>query len=109
MQEDNHKIIGRFFKALDVLITRKHIRGYATFAKLYGADVRNFLRLAKVDEDGMGKAKFHVAFLTYLVKDFGVNPVWLLTGKGKMFLVEIEKREKHSYPERVTRERVKRE
>lgn len=109
MQEDNLKIIARFFKALDVLIARKHIRGYATFAKLYGADVRNFLRLAKVDEEGIGKAKFHVAFLGYLVKDFGANPVWLLTGKGKMFTVEIEKREKHSYPEGVTRERTKEE
>ncbi len=79
---DSQKVNKRFFEALAVLVDqRKKIRTVAEFTEKYDITYSNFLRLRKEPErDG-----FQLAWLTYLVRDFGVRPEWLLMGEGKMF------------------------
>ena len=82
-------ITGRFFEALEMIKSQKRIRGMKTFVDLYGENQRNFWVIRKE-----GK-RIKQEWLTYLVRDFDVSALWLLTGKGKMFTKEIVPREKY--------------
>lgn len=75
---DSQQIIQRFFDAIYYLKANKEIRGKATFTKEYGIDRWNLLKLEK----DMSRGIFQPAWLTYLVKDFGISSQWLLTGAG---------------------------
>lgn len=80
----------RFFQALDMAIDMGKTKGLQTFCNEHGlnrvkySNIRTELRNPEkakptnykiIDPDAMA----------YLCKDFGVNPQWLLFGKGKMF------------------------
>ncbi len=78
---DSQKIVESFFKALQYLIDTKVIRGKQTFTNRYNINRWNFNSLQK----NMKRDIFQVAWLTYLVNDFGVSAQRLLTGRGKMF------------------------
>lgn len=78
---DSIKVIERFFLALDVLKRDKVIRGKKTFTDKYGINRWNLLTLQK----DMSRDIFQTAWLTYLVRDFGVSPEWLLLGAGEFY------------------------
>ncbi len=75
---DSEAIVRRFFEALYRLKEEKRIRGKQTFTAAYGIDRWN---LNKLEKD-LSRDIFQVAWLLYLVRDFGLSLRWLLTGKG---------------------------
>ena len=58
------------------------IRGVATYCRLYDIDRRNQYAQKK----DLNRGWFQVSWLYPLVRNYGVNAEWLLTGKGKMFI-----------------------
>lgn len=75
------QIMERFYSALDAIIAKKDIRGVATYCRLYEIDRRNFIAQRKDPERGW----FQLSWLHPMVKEYGVNAEWLLTGMGRMF------------------------
>lgn len=78
---DSQEIVKRFFEALYRLKTDRKIRGKQTFTNRYGINRWNMLTLEKEPERDI----FQTAWLGYLVRDYGVSPMWLLTGKGDFY------------------------
>lgn len=77
---DSQKIVKRFFIAIDYLKASRKIRGLQTFIRLYGLNKRNVWVCKTKPESGM----FQMAWLTYLVENYGISATWLLTGRGPM-------------------------
>jgi hypothetical protein len=73
--EINH----RFFAAIDYLIIIGKLRGQKSFATIYHVNWGNLYRLRREPQ-----REFNMAFLNYIVTDFGVSAQWLLTGHGAM-------------------------
>ena len=84
---DSQDVVKRFFAALYRLKELKLIRGKQTFTRKYGINRWNMNTLEKETERDI----FQVAWLTYLVRDYGICAQWLLTGKGDMFTNENTK------------------
>ena len=82
--EHSQIIVNRFFEALRILKANKLIRGKQTFTNRYNINRWNFNTLEKEPERDI----FQVAWLEYLVSDFGVSPMWLLTGEGEFFITK---------------------
>ena len=80
-QEEQNRIVGRFFEALASLKENRRIRGVKTFTDRYGIHRRSLQRLQK----NPGTNDFKAVWLTYLVVDFGISAQWLLTGEGGMY------------------------
>lgn len=74
-------VVVRFFEALQLLKKNKIIRGKGTFTRRYGINRWNLNSVEKNPESGM----FQVAWLVWLVEDYGVSALWLLTGEGEVF------------------------
>lgn len=72
----------RFFEALQILKANKVIRGKQTFTNRYGINRWNLNTLEKEPSRDI----FQVAWLEYLVRDYKVSPMWLITGEGSFFL-----------------------
>lgn len=83
---DSQIIIKRFFQAIYQLKVDKVIRGKQTFTRKYGINRWNFNTLEK----NLASDIFQTAWLAYLVKDFGVNSRWLLTGEGEFYSKRVE-------------------
>jgi hypothetical protein len=79
--EESQKVVERFFEALVALKKMKILTGKTAFAGKYEINRRNFWLL----EQNKSRDIFQTAWLTYLVKDYGVSAEWLLTGEGAMF------------------------
>lgn len=75
------QIVTRFFIAIHELKNRRRIKGVQTFTNKYGINRGTFWTI----ESNPQRKSFDVGWLNYLVKDYNVNPDWLLTGKGSMF------------------------
>ena len=79
-QQEHDLIVGRFFEALAWLKESRRIRGIKTFTDRYGINRRSLRRVRASPETNSLK----VAWLTFLVRDYGINAGWLLTGEGRM-------------------------
>lgn len=79
--EDSQRVIKRFFEAIYALKAAGKIRGKQTFTNQYEINRWNFNTLEKQPERDI----FQTAWLTYLVRDYGISATWLLTGVGAMF------------------------
>lgn len=78
-REEHDLIVGRFFEALAWLKAAKQLRGVKTFCDRYGIHRRTLRRIQQTHS-----LDFRAAWLTYLVKDYGISAQWLLTGEGQM-------------------------
>ncbi len=79
--ENSQKITQRFFLALRMLKVSRVIRGKKTFTDRYGINRWNMNSCEKDPSRDL----FQLCWLTYLVRDYGVSPLWLLTGEGVMW------------------------
>ena len=82
--EDSQKIVGRFFEALSKLKDYNKIKGKKTFTTKFDINRWNLITLEKDHSRDI----FQPAWLTYLVKEYGVSANWLLTGEGEFFSSE---------------------
>lgn len=80
MEDIRKGIKERFFMALDTLSSNGVIRGVGTFAKMHGLNASN-LRNLRYQENWSVSSEY----LYYIIRDFGVNSQWLITGQGSMF------------------------
>lgn len=78
---ESQAIVKRFFEALYRLKDDRRIRGKQTFTRQYGINRWNLNTLEKEPERDI----FQAAWLTYLVRDYDVSPMWLLTGSGDFY------------------------
>ena len=78
---DSEDIVGRFFLAVETMKRDRVLGGLTPFCTRYGIDKRN---LYKLRED-KSRDIFQVAWLGYLVRDFGVSADWLLAGTGDFY------------------------
>ncbi len=83
---DSQKVVKRFFQAIYYLKEQRIIRGKQTFTAKYKINRWNMNTLEK----DLTRDIFQPAWLTYLVKDFGVSSEWLLTGKGEIMTRQHE-------------------
>lgn len=74
------EVTGRFYLAIDFLISEKKLRGRQTFCKKYDIDKRTFYLIQREPEINT----LRVLWLVYLTRDYAVSARWLLTGEGKM-------------------------
>jgi hypothetical protein len=79
--EENTKVVERFFEALHTLKEEKIIKSKLAFTSRYAINRRNLWLL----EQDKSRGIFQIAWLTYMVNDYGISAEWLLTGKGEMF------------------------
>lgn len=87
--QDSQKVVRRFFEALQILKRERIIRGKQTFTTRYGINRWNLNTLEKEPSRDI----FQPAWLTYLVKDYGISARWLLTGLGEPLKWKQEKKE----------------
>lgn len=80
---DSREVIGRLFEAPDYLKQGKRIRGLQTFTRRYGINRWSLITQRKEPHRDV----FELAWFTYLVRDYGINPRWLLTGEGDIVTV----------------------
>lgn len=78
---DSQRIVKRFFEALQRLREEKKIRGKQTFTRAHNINRWNMNTLEKDPSRDI----FQPAWLAYLVNDYGVSPLWLLTGRGNFY------------------------
>ena len=73
-------ITKRFFHAIDALIVQRKLRGLNTFAQRYNINYWNLCTLRKEPERRVLK----VEYVSFLVRDFGVSPTYILLGVGSI-------------------------
>lgn len=78
---DSQRIVKRFFEALQRLKDDRKIRGKQTFTRDHEINRWNMNTLEKDPSRDI----FQVAWLTYLIEDYGVSAQWLLTGRGNFY------------------------
>lgn len=86
---DPDPVVVRFFEAIDRLQREKRIRSRSAFYARYGITRRN----ADTQRSDPTRRILRPCWLTYLVTDYAVSPLWLLTGEGSFHRVSAEKRE----------------
>lgn len=78
---ESKQVMERFYSALDAIIAKGDIRGVATYCRLYDIDRRNFI----AQRNDLERSIFQLSWMKPMVKEYGVNAEWLLTGFGRMF------------------------
>ncbi|MDR2835414.1 MAG: hypothetical protein LBV69_04345 [Bacteroidales bacterium] len=89
-REESQAIIKRFFEAIYELKRKKVIRGKQTFTKRYSINNRNLWVL----EQNHASDIMQIAWLGYLVSDYGISAEWLILGVENMFKEEPPSRKK---------------
>lgn len=77
----NIEVCERFFEAIQRLKDDRTLAGLQTFCNRYGYDRRNVYAQRK----NSGRGFFKPSWLVHLSEDYGVNPTWLLLGKGAFY------------------------
>lgn len=102
MKDENIIIVGRFFEIVETLKKEKIIRGLKTLCDRYGWNRWN---VQTMREDPAGhSAMLRPSWLAGIVRDYMVNPLWILTGEGTFFRDgwDAEKvRSLHKKPEKM--------
>ena len=73
-------VVDRFFEAFEALKAEGRTNTQR-FCREMGADKRNFYKKRRQ----VGDTSMMTAWLTFIVEQYGVSPLWLLTGAGSMF------------------------
>lgn len=81
--QNDVQIAKRFFDALDHLKADGCIRGLKTVTDRYGLNRWNVATLRDNLQERIGS--FRSSWLQFLVRDFHVNPYWLLLGEGEFY------------------------
>lgn len=84
---ESEKIVQRFFDALYHLKAARVIRGKQTFTRAYNINRWN---LNSVEKNPSSKM-FDPAWLSFLVRDYGISAHWLLTGIGEPLTIKHKK------------------
>lgn len=71
----------RFFLVIDTLIQRRKMRGLKTFTEKYGLNYWNVWSV----KNEPSKHFLRPEWLAFLVRDYNVSAMYLLTGVGVMF------------------------
>lgn len=82
-ENDTIRIVERWFSALDRLKADGCIGGLKTITDRYGLNRWNTMSLRKEPAECFGR--FRPSWLQYLVRDYHVNPYWLLLGSGDFY------------------------
>lgn len=77
------EIVNRFFGALDRLKDDGCIRGLKTITDRYGLNRWNVMSLRSEPSEYYGR--FRPSWLQFLVRDYHVNPYWLMLGSGDFY------------------------
>lgn len=80
--EESQKIAKRFFEALYALKNMKVIRGKQSFTRRYEINRWNLNSLEK----DLSRDILQMAWLAYLINDYGISAEWLMTGRGEMLV-----------------------
>ncbi len=80
-------ITKRFFLAIDILVAQRKVRSLNNFAQIYGINYWNLCTLRKEPK----KRILKVEYIAYLVRDFNVSPIYLLTGVGSILVENSSK------------------
>jgi len=80
--EQTLAIMRRYFSAFDAAKANKLFTSVTAFCEGYHIDKRHFY----AQRADLGKGYFEVSWLVPLIEDYGVSSLWLLTGKGTMFV-----------------------
>jgi hypothetical protein len=79
---ENMAVHARFNRVFDYLIESGALKNTAEFVKRYNLHYGNFLKVRNTPE----KNALPIAYLVFLVEDYGVSANWLLTGRGEMLV-----------------------
>ena len=75
------QISQRLFFAIEQLTEAGQLNGVPEFSSRYGIG----LRLAYMQRQEPDRRILRPAWLTYIVRDYGISAEWLLLGEGNMF------------------------
>lgn len=75
-------IMARFFDAMEVCRKNKLISTYTDYCKENNIDKAHFY----VQRKDLNRGFFEVGWLVPLIEKCGVSSLWLMTGKGMMFV-----------------------
>lgn len=73
-------ITNRFFEAIEYLCSKKTIRGLQTFTRAHNMNYWNTCTVRNQPDKSVLKPEW----LAWLVQDYSISAVWLLTGKGEI-------------------------
>lgn len=76
-------IVVRFFSAIDRLKADGCIGGLKTITDRYGLNRWNIMSLR--DEPAEYYGRFRPSWVQFLVRDYHINPYWLLLGSGEFY------------------------
>lgn len=76
---EHEAIVERFFYALQWLKEQKKLRGMKTFCVRYGIHRSTFRRVQTEHT-----RELRAVWVVYLVRDYGINARWILTGEGEI-------------------------
>lgn len=80
ISENGISITKRFFEAIEYLRTKKEIRGLQTFTRNHNINYWNMCTVRNQPDKSVLKPEW----LAWMVEDYGISPLWLLTGKGNI-------------------------
>lgn len=83
MKDESVAIIERFFQVIETLRKERIVRGLKTLCDRYGMNRWNVLTMR--DDPAGHIGILQPSWLAAIVRDYMVNPLWLLTGEGNLF------------------------